>query len=207
VAYRLNDVKGTKEAAVLKCSSWEFDGAFKRKSYDLIVRTPSSNTGVPIASLEAFPLRFDEELKPKLLARGRTFWSCRHRAHVLYLAPRSPFEAQTVGLPLFPFFSAPSSRTDTAQPRPRFMIDYETFEALHPTAEEDHAHSSLEDVISTFSTDEPNELVLLSLPAQIRGFGFHDKKWSASPFYVSRASQLTSIRNAGRCIHREDQIQ
>ncbi|OAP55323.1 hypothetical protein AYL99_10296 [Fonsecaea erecta] len=158
VAYRLNDVKGTKEVAVLQCSSWTFDGTFRRKSHDLIVRTPSSKTGVPITTLEAFPLRFDEELKTKLRARGRTFWSCRYRAHVLYLAPRPPFESQMVS-------------------RPRFMIDYETYRAIHDEPEEDHAHSAPEDVISALSTDEPDEQVLLSLPAQIRGFGFHDKKW------------------------------
>lgn len=103
VAYRLNDVKSTREATVLQCSSWTFDGTFQRKSHDLIVRPPpNSKTGVPIASLEAFPLRFDEGLKTTLVARGRTFWGCRHRAHVLYLAPRPLFEAQTVGISLSP---------------------------------------------------------------------------------------------------------
>lgn len=73
------------------------------------------------------------------------------------------------------------------------MIDYETYQALHDSPEEDHTHNAPQDIISADSTDEPDERLLLSLPAQIRGFGFHDKKWSASLRSTShRISQLTS---------------
>ncbi|KIW32724.1 uncharacterized protein PV07_04252 [Cladophialophora immunda] len=157
LAYRLDDAVVSREATVLRCSSWTFDGVFKRKPKTLVVRTPGSEGSIPITSLEVFPLRFNEKLKAELVVRGRTFWNCRHRAHILYLAPRPPFEAQTS--------------------RPRYMIDYETYQALHDTPEHDDADTAPADIIPVDSTEEPDEGVLLSLPAQIRGFGFHDKKW------------------------------
>ncbi|KAI5459411.1 P-loop containing nucleoside triphosphate hydrolase protein [Mariannaea sp. PMI_226] len=141
------------------CSTWFFDGAFRQADEQLEVRWPGdADDELPVGSLSAYPLRYDNTgLKDKLLARGKVFWSCRKRRFVSYAPPRRTFEIRIVN--------------------PRYMIDMETYKQLHEEkeAENNPAQDDLGDLMD--SETPPSDDFMLQLPAQILGFGLHDKKW------------------------------
>ncbi|KAF4821118.1 Fidgetin-like protein 1 [Colletotrichum siamense] len=88
------------------------------------------------------------------------FWACRKRNYVAYNAPTTSFEV-----------SLSNSR---------YMIDMDTFNALHGNEEE--ANETKED-IEALSADflcqnnPPSQRFLLLLPRTILGFAMQDKKW------------------------------
>ncbi|KAJ9633992.1 hypothetical protein H2204_006539 [Knufia peltigerae] len=92
-------------------------------------------------------------------------------------------------------------RLKDVKSRAPFMIDYEMYHALHETPEEDNVYGAPEDVISADSTDEPDERLLLSLPPQIRGFGFLDKKWRILD--VAYIEKIKFNKEAFRRLHLE----
>jgi hypothetical protein len=68
--------------------TWSFDGVFKKQHKPLMLdlSVSTERTGVPITSLNVYPLRFsDEALQIQLRKRGRTFWKCRSRMLVSYV--------------------------------------------------------------------------------------------------------------------------
>jgi SpoVK/Ycf46/Vps4 family AAA+-type ATPase len=57
------------------------------------------------------------------------------------------------------------------------MVDTNTYKLLHPTNADHEAHQEL-DPAAMDNDDPPADPFPLLLPAKIRGYGFHDKKWS-----------------------------
>jgi hypothetical protein len=57
------------------------------------------------------------------------------------------------------------------------MVDIGTYRQMHPDAISVHEES---DVIRVDGITPPEGSFLFILPPTIRGYGFHDKKWSKS---------------------------
>jgi len=55
------------------------------------------------------------------------------------------------------------------------MIDMHTYRQMHPDSIEEHEEK---ETLPADIDSPPNEDFLLLLPPTIRGYGFHDKKWS-----------------------------
>ncbi|KAG9854832.1 P-loop containing nucleoside triphosphate hydrolase protein, partial [Aureobasidium melanogenum] len=149
----------------LECESWTFDGVFRRKVEPMRVVWPSGSSldAISIVALEAFPLRFGgDELKQRLKQRGQMLWSCRFRKYVTYEESSSAPDAQTTNL--------------------RFMVDMSTYKTLHPTpANAPHDPTSTGghgiDQAAMKAEEPPGDNFLLTLPAKVPGFGFHNKRW------------------------------
>jgi hypothetical protein len=61
------------------------------------------------------------------------------------------------------------------------MIDDTTYKLMHEDADDETADAREElDEDSTRADNPPAEPFVLLLPATIRGYGFHNKKWSKS---------------------------
>ncbi|KAF2249135.1 P-loop containing nucleoside triphosphate hydrolase protein [Trematosphaeria pertusa] len=143
----------------LSCWNWEFDGRFFRKRSNWTVEWPSSEHTIHMSSLSIYPLKFDQGgVKERLYSRGQQFWKCRKQRLVECDSLTLSFE-----------FRATCNR---------FMIDLNTYRQMHPEAIEDHANDG-----NGVENEEspPEDGFLLLLPATIRGYGFHDKKWSKLP--------------------------
>lgn len=78
------------------------------------------------------------------------------------------------------------------------MVDMLTYEQIHPagqTPERQYGGPDVED------ENPPEGPFLLLLPATIRGFGFHDKKWRTHPIHKISTLRLTSHRNTSGGAH------
>ncbi|KAI0430410.1 P-loop containing nucleoside triphosphate hydrolase protein [Xylaria sp. FL1042] len=147
----------------LNCYKWTFDGQFQREEKVLTVAWPSDGPGpIPIASLSAYPLRYDptRQLETTLRGRGTMFWACHKRCLVGYDAPIVSFEIQVSN--------------------PRYMIDMSTYKELH-LKDKNQTIDTYDDLgEETMNLQEPLEdPFLLLLPPKILGFGLHDKKWKS----------------------------
>ncbi len=73
------------------------------------------------------------------------------------------------------------------QTTPKYMVDVNTYRQMHP-AESDQELATDEEMrlqgVDMSSDDFPSEPFCIMLPSTIRGYGFHDKRWSkySSPF-------------------------
>ncbi|KAL6407257.1 hypothetical protein AUP68_10086 [Ilyonectria robusta] len=145
----------------LTCYNWAFDGRFYKVESYLGVAWPSNARGsIPITSLPIYPLRFDstEELETTLRNRGAMFWACRKGHFVGYDAPKASFEIQVSNA--------------------RYMIDMETYRELHGLNQNEEVRPESDlDKGSMDQKDPPEDPFLLLLPAKVRGYGLHDKKW------------------------------
>jgi hypothetical protein len=78
------------------------------------------------------------------------------------------------------------------------MVDILTYEQIHPagqTPERQYGGPDVED------EEPPEDHFLLLLPATIRGFGFHDKKWRKHSIQNALMLRLTSHRNTPSGAH------
>ncbi|XPS78606.1 hypothetical protein M3J07_010619 [Ascochyta lentis] len=147
---------------LLDCRSWEFDGEFFQDDFDFEIDWLSQSDVIPISDLPYFPLRLDKTgLAARLERRGNTFWSCRRRRYINYEALLEGMRVQVTQL--------------------RYMVDMNTYKLMHPPEAEPPAHDKLEDHIMLddelpMAPDYP--FFSLLLPAKMKGFGFHNKKWS-----------------------------
>jgi len=144
----------------LDCWSWNFDGLFWRERTTLYVDWPSSELNMPISELSTYPLKYNKSgLEEQLRERGKTFWACRRRKYVYYNPP-NPRSMQT---------------------NLRYMVDMETYQQMHGQGAMDQLPER--DELSQDGMDKdqpPDEYFSMLLPAEILGFGFHDRKWSTS---------------------------
>ncbi|KAM5341918.1 hypothetical protein ACJ41O_014949 [Fusarium nematophilum] len=145
----------------LRCYNWSFNGAFHREERDLQIPWPAKDHGpIAISDLEIYPLRFDPsgQLEQTLRDRGTIFWSCRKRNFLGYAAQTSSLEIQV--------------------PNPRYMVDMATYRELHSKerGETAVAQGDLGEEVMN-SSEHPDDPFIMLLPARIRGFGLHDKKW------------------------------
>ena len=88
-AFSIKSCQWMERSVQIQCSSWSFDGVFRRTEESLLVRWPDNpDTVVPITNLNAYPLRYGTPgQEEKLLARGAKFWSCRRRICISYAPP------------------------------------------------------------------------------------------------------------------------
>lgn len=82
------------------CSSWTFDGRFRRKNTRLSVKWPGKATDIlQIHDFNIYPLRLDNtQMEDRLRKRGNGFWSFRVKKFVGYNSGSFSFEEQTVSL-------------------------------------------------------------------------------------------------------------
>ncbi|KAI1739152.1 AAA family ATPase [Xylaria scruposa] len=145
----------------LSCYKWTFDGQFRKDGRALTVEWPSDGRGpIHIASLNAYPLRYDptKQLEMTLRNRGTMFWACRKRCFVGYDAPTASFDIQVSN--------------------PRYVVDISTYKELHDK-DKDQAVKARDDLGEKAMNcqEPPEDPFLLLLPPKILGFGLHDKKW------------------------------
>lgn len=99
-AFVIDDIAERSTGLLLKAWSYVFDGNLMKRTVILEVDWPTNRTNdteLPISSLSAYPLRYDEFGATKTLRdRGTEFWNCRKRRFVTYSAPRRTFDVQTV---------------------------------------------------------------------------------------------------------------
>ncbi|KAL4945912.1 hypothetical protein BDV06DRAFT_235834 [Aspergillus oleicola] len=142
------------ESIILSCVTWSFDGRFYQETEEIVLDwTFGGEDNIPITKLSAYPLRFDEGMKERLISRGRTFWRYREGKYVSYL---------------------PSAETQKS--KPRYMIDARTYQHVHPTKNGSVAYEYLSKDAHQAELP-PDENFQLLLPATMPGYGFHDKKW------------------------------
>ena len=166
----------------LNCISWSFDEVFKKQSIVHTVAWPSSDGLIAITSLEIFPLRYDTSgLENRLRKRGEQFWACRKRAFVSYDSPTPTFDVQTVS-DLVAVQLAYVHSTKALQVTPRYMVDNAMYRQMHQAEAEAPAQRKDLDREAIESDQPPADPFALLLPATIRGYGLHDKKWSKFKF-------------------------
>lgn len=82
--------------------SYKYDGRFYRHSMQQTIKllVNTSDTEVPIATLELYPARYaPKELRCQLESRGKTYWSCRKQKLVAYRDKDGKYGS--VRIPLF----------------------------------------------------------------------------------------------------------
>lgn len=82
--------------------SYKYDGRFYRHSMQQTIKllVNTSDTEVPIATLELYPARYaPKELRCQLESRGKTYWSCRKQELVAYRDKDGKYGS--VRIPLF----------------------------------------------------------------------------------------------------------
>jgi hypothetical protein len=95
--YLTTDCQPSDDGVEIQCSTWAFDGAFKKVKEQLHVQWPDDMDEMPITNLNVYPLQYDTSgLREKLLARGASYWSCRKRRFISYAPPRRTFEIRIV---------------------------------------------------------------------------------------------------------------
>ncbi|KAH0362599.1 P-loop containing nucleoside triphosphate hydrolase protein, partial [Aureobasidium melanogenum] len=97
-----------------------------------------------------------------LKQRGQMLWDCRFRKYVTYESSYSTPDLQETSL--------------------RFMVDMSTYKKLHQTTDNaSHDSSSTVgeglDHAAMYAEKPPGDDFLLTLPAKVPGFGFHNKRW------------------------------
>ncbi|CAG8416467.1 unnamed protein product [Penicillium salamii] len=144
------------DSLILPCATWSFDGQFYRETEEIEIAWPLEDGEMPIATLSAYPLRFDEKMEQRLINRGGTFWRYSVGQYVSYVP------------------SLPAVETNAS--KLRYMIDSKTFQHVHSTAIEANTRVYLSKDAHSAECP-PDQQFQILLPATIPGFGFHDKKW------------------------------
>ncbi|KAK7921482.1 hypothetical protein PG985_009504 [Apiospora marii] len=151
--------------------SWhfEFDGEFRREktTIGMILEVDEADEESRIDKLKVYPLRFaSSRIKACLERRGRTFWKCRKQQLV-------SFEDEDA--------------EDTNGER--FMVDYKTYQQLHPSSATATARFPLpqtnrgaddaEKLSSEAMEDDtpPPSPDIYVFPNAIPGYNLHTKKW------------------------------
>ncbi|KAF2833898.1 P-loop containing nucleoside triphosphate hydrolase protein [Ophiobolus disseminans] len=146
---------------LLQCWSWAFDGKFFQNKVVLNISWPSGNDIVAITDLQVYPLEYAVAgLDNELRARGEVFWACRSRKFVNYDVPLEGMEVQISNL--------------------RYMIDMTTYKLMHGDEGDEEPPAPRNELPEHEMRAEvyPAEPFILLLPATVRGYGFHNKKWS-----------------------------
>ncbi|KAM0247218.1 hypothetical protein ACHAQJ_009950 [Trichoderma viride] len=164
-----NKIIGSTESSVkesehewgVEAWSYEYNGEFTMLKTRLIIELHAGaafTEEIPIVNLDVFPLRFaSHELCEALELRGNTFWSCRHRRYVSY---------------------ANGTKDRDSTPGQRYMIDYPTYQALHPGYTIISSQRRELKVEPTFIEQEVlSKPDVYLLPRTIRGFNLRRKKW------------------------------
>ncbi|PLB44558.1 P-loop containing nucleoside triphosphate hydrolase protein [Aspergillus steynii IBT 23096] len=137
--------------------TWSFDGQFFRGEELVTLEYQfHAEEEVPITDLPVYPLRVADDVKSRLIRRGRAFWRCRSRQFVSYMPSPSAVELPTSN--------------------PRYMVDAKTYHHVHSesTPAAGRSYLSKHEHDQEFPPDEEFQILL---PATIPAFGFHDKKW------------------------------
>ncbi|CAI9632725.1 unnamed protein product [Alternaria burnsii] len=143
---------------VIDCWSWEYDGNFFRKHTTLSHVWPSKSQQIAITELPVYPIRYAVDgVESGLRERGYTFWSCRRQKYVNYDVPLQGLGSQLANL--------------------RYMVDTEAYKLMHSRDDDPITKSELSDAVLE-SDVPPGGPFTLMLPATIKGYGFHNKKWN-----------------------------
>lgn len=184
----------------MECWSLDHDGRFYKKRMTIQVSWQSKEEELAISSLKYFPLKFgDEALKSRLSTRGELFWQCRNRRVVECDSLTTNFEFQTVsqliceeaapmnssGITLWRLkkklrirYLTQDTLADPSQTSNRYMVDIDTYKQMHREAIQGHEEIGIVQVDDEIM---PEGNFAYVLPPTIRGYGFHDKKWSRCP--------------------------
>ncbi|KAF2020927.1 P-loop containing nucleoside triphosphate hydrolase protein [Aaosphaeria arxii CBS 175.79] len=156
LAYQITNLAIESHTVRIDCFSWDFNGEFFKSKQRFTVHWPSNAKEVRIETLEIYPLRYSNSgQRLRLEQRGSKFWNYRERTLVDYEYKGISYELRAISN--------------------RFMIDMDTYRNLHPVNQETRDE---EDEGIKKLKQPPNETFVLLLPSHIRGYGFHDKKWS-----------------------------
>ncbi|GKT49795.1 putative 26S proteasome regulatory subunit MTBMA_c13930 [Colletotrichum spaethianum] len=149
----------------LRAWSYAFDGRFYRQSSNLYLDIDFSNhKNVNMTELAVVPLRFSSnEIRTKLIRRGKMAWECRHRA----------------------FFSLYGEGNDILKQGERYMIDFGTYEQQNsdsPKYKEvyrlSHARDRKELDESVMECDAaPQAPEILVFPRTLMGYSLQKNKW------------------------------
>ncbi|KAM5351088.1 hypothetical protein ACJ41O_003811 [Fusarium nematophilum] len=129
------------------------------ETMNLGFRPESEDEEVGIASLNVVLLKYaSREVREKLLRRGKAFWKYRNKCFVSYE------ESSVSGM----------------QAGQRFMIDYRTYQELHPYNEYWTAVQMGRATRENIPMDgsEPKEPEIYLFPTKIPGFDLRRKKWT-----------------------------
>ncbi|THX66544.1 P-loop containing nucleoside triphosphate hydrolase protein [Aureobasidium pullulans] len=166
IAVTCHSVHGQESGMIsLACRLWEFDASFhlRPETFRLIwPRRTDAAIGdpMPITNLSTYPLKYGgQDLRERLLERGRMLWSCRFQKYVSYDAPKQGIDAQAI--------------------HSRYMIDMNAYHELHPESNTRRENWRMGDIDeATMESDNPPpEKFLLCLPATLRGYWFLKKRW------------------------------
>ncbi|CAI7585797.1 unnamed protein product [Penicillium manginii] len=156
---------------------WEFDGVFQRseKVLKITMKVSMRDEIVEINSLKFYPLQYaPKTIEQSLEHRGNTFWQIRSRKFVSYSQKE------------------PGNLTNAEE---RFMVDIETFKALHPSSSLARAflRDDLGSAIVAGNDPFPDGFLLL-LPPTVPGYNMLHKKWV--DLFVDQISDITWNKQA-----------
>ncbi|KAI0198305.1 hypothetical protein F4808DRAFT_472922 [Astrocystis sublimbata] len=155
------------ELWTVKGWNWSFNGIVLTTHFETLeLRAYIDTMGeANIDTLDIYPLKYaSDEIKQLLLKRGQTFWRCRQRQFVGYS-------------------HANQDSHDLENANERFMIDYSTYERLHPETNAKalkvrilQRQEELEvDIMARESLPENGMINLL--PSTLIGYNLRLKKW------------------------------
>ncbi|CAI0651082.1 unnamed protein product [Colletotrichum noveboracense] len=163
----------------IKAWSYCYDGAVRKeaKTLDINLCTGTTEEEVSIKSLNVVPLRFlGEDIRIMLEKRGRVFWECLKRKLVSYRDEKSDF-SQSVCFICTSCIDRSILLTKRKQAS-RFMVDYQTYEKLHPKARHPTYSGGRPLPPVDFGKDGPPKgPELMLLPNEVFGFELRKKKW------------------------------
>jgi len=152
--------------------NWHIKGGkLTRQTVELELKVPCTPQIHDISSFAWYPLRYaDQDIKDRLLKRGKTFWDCRERRFVGYS------------------YKGTDKTVELEQMNERFMIDFVMYQKLHPEVvkkrKTDKLARGLEDPEEPVSENEileqadpPTDGAIFVLPSVIVGFNLRLKKW------------------------------
>lgn len=159
--------------------SYGYNGSFFKETKKLSIKLSDNTENIehPIQNLSVFPLRFASlELRESLEQRGKTVWSCRYRKYVSYAKETK----EEHGVKFFQVNETLNIVLTLPQAGQRYMIDYSTYQELHPQSLDRRVFMPDSRVEPTFIEQEaPPEPDIYLLPRTMLGFNLRRKKWGA----------------------------
>ncbi|KAK1841510.1 AAA family ATPase [Colletotrichum chrysophilum] len=156
------DPSDPRDFATINVTSWDFGGSFFRteeKASFASLPTAKTDGSFAIQDLfPAYPIKYaTPEIVERLKQRGEMIWRCRFQHYVSYTG----FAGDGM---------QPSAES-------RFMIDFSTFNQMHPQRKKKPSAIILGD--EDMSQDEPNlgDAFFMCLPAKTVGLNMHKKEW------------------------------
>ncbi|KAL0937480.1 AAA family ATPase [Colletotrichum truncatum] len=151
---------GSDYSATIRVGSWNFQGGFSRLEEEFdIDELPEAgdDESFLIEDLSIYPMEHANlETVDALRSRGKMFWKCRHRNYV-----------------------SSSRFSDGIQPSidSRFMVDYRTYQQIHPDQSSDIEVDDIGPEI--MAKDDPllEDDFFMCLPTTIPGFNMQKKEW------------------------------